>query len=93
MPERNKCLVVELYYGRDAIISFDLLLTEWGVSYVKERLDHYIYGRYYKFIILEYKNQDFIDTFIYAYKEDVIRCECHLITDETIELFRTLFML
>ena len=63
MTDISKCLLVDLYYG-DVVNQFDKLLTEMRMSYIKESFHSYVFGRCYKFIVLEYKEQEKIVSYL-----------------------------
>ena len=63
MTDINKCLLVDLYYG-DVVNQFDKLLTEMRMTYIKESFHSYVFGLCYKFIILEYKEQEKIVSYL-----------------------------
>jgi hypothetical protein len=90
MTDRNKCLLVNLYFG-DTISEFDKLLTDMRQSYIKESFHSFVNGWCYKFIIINYKEQEAISSFL-SYKENVLTNKIIRLTDEQINLLIDLIL-
>lgn len=90
MTERNECLLVNLYYG-DVVNEFDKLLTDLRQSYIKVSFHSLVDGWCYKFIIVNYKEQKAISTFL-SCKENVLTNKVIKLTDEQINLLIDLFL-
>jgi hypothetical protein len=90
MTNRNQCLVVNLFYG-DVVNEFDKLLTDMRQSYIKESIHSFVYGWCYKFIIINYKEQEAISSFL-SYDENVLTNKIIKLTDEQINLLFDLFL-
>jgi len=90
MTNRNQCLQVTLFYG-DVVNEFDKLLTDLRHSYVKERFHSSVHGQCYKFIIIEYKEQEAISSFL-SHREDVLTNRIITLTDEQVSVLISLFL-
>jgi|APGre2960657444_1045066.scaffolds.fasta_scaffold129298_2 hypothetical protein len=89
MTDISKCLLVNLYYG-DIVNQFDKLLTEMRMSYIKESFHSSVFGQCYKFIVLEYKEQEKIVSYLLN-KDEVMGKKIITLTDEQIELLICMF--
>ena len=90
MTDVNKCLLVNLYYG-DIVSEFDKLLTDMRQSYIKESFHSIVNGWCYKFIIINYKEQEAISSFL-SYKENVLTNKIIKLTDDQINFLIDLFL-
>jgi hypothetical protein len=90
MTDRNQCLLVNLYYG-DVVNEFDKLLTDMRQSYIKESFHSSVHGQCYKFIIINYKEQEAISLFLLN-KENVFTYKTIRLTDEQVNFLIDLFL-
>jgi len=90
MTDRNQCLLVNLYYG-DVVSEFDKLLTDMRQSYIKESFHSSVHGQCYKFIIINYKEQEAISLFLLN-KENVFTYKTIRLTDEQVNFLIDLFL-
>jgi hypothetical protein len=90
MTNRNQCLLVNLYYG-DVVNEFDKLLTDLRHSYVKAIYHSFAEGWFYKFIIINYKEQEAISSFL-SHRKDVLTNQIITLTDEEVNVLISLFL-